>query len=58
MPIRASNHGREQLCSLVQSDAGDTAVWSGELDEPQIDGKERIVSLRPARVWLSHQTER
>lgn len=37
--------------------AGDTAVWSGELDEPQTGGQKRIVSLRPAQVWLSHQAE-
>lgn len=37
--------------------AGDTAVWSGELDEPHTEGQKRIVSLRPKLVWLSHQTE-
>ncbi|MBX3088380.1 MAG: N-acyl homoserine lactonase family protein [Cryobacterium sp.] len=37
--------------------AGDTAVWSGELDEPQSEGQRRIVSLRPSFVWLSHQSE-
>ena len=35
--------------------AGDTAVWSGELDEPQTEGQHRIVALRPWRVWFSHQ---
>ena len=35
--------------------AGDTEVWSGELDEPQTEGQHRIVALRPWRVWLSHQ---
>lgn len=37
--------------------AGDAAVWSGELDDPKTEGQRRIVSLRPKRVWLSHQTE-
>lgn len=37
--------------------AGDTAVWPGELDEPRTEGQHRIVSLRPWRVWISHDDE-
>ncbi|MFB2582370.1 N-acyl homoserine lactonase family protein [Herbiconiux sp. P15] len=36
--------------------AGDTAVWSGELDEPTTEGQRLIVSLDPHQVWLSHET--
>ncbi|HNO39839.1 MAG TPA: MBL fold metallo-hydrolase [Marmoricola sp.] len=41
----------------VEVIAGDTAVWSGELDDPQTEGQRRIVSLHPVRVWLSHQVD-
>lgn len=34
--------------------AGDTAVWAGELEEPTTEGQHLILSLRPARVWMSH----
>ncbi|MTD12359.1 MBL fold metallo-hydrolase [Nakamurella sp. YIM 132087] len=37
--------------------AGDTAVWSGELDEPATEGQRLIVAMRPERVWLSHTHE-
>src|SRR3954462_8017109 len=31
--------------------AGDAAVWSGELDDPQTEGQRLIRSLDPAEVW-------
>jgi len=37
--------------------AGDTAVWSGELDEPTTEGQHLIRSLEPAEVLLAHQHE-
>ena len=37
--------------------AGDTAVWSGELDAPQTDGQRLVVALDPELVWLSHAHE-
>jgi N-acyl homoserine lactone hydrolase len=36
---------------------GDTAVWSGELDEPQTEGQRLVRALEPERVWLSHAHE-
>lgn len=35
--------------------AGDTAVWSGEFDEPQTEGQRLVRALDPQRVWISHQ---
>jgi N-acyl homoserine lactone hydrolase len=37
--------------------AGDTAVWFGELDDPQTEGQRLIVSLDPDAVWLAHARE-
>jgi N-acyl homoserine lactone hydrolase len=37
--------------------AGDTAVWFGELDEPQTEGQRLIRALDPETVWLSHTHE-
>ena len=37
--------------------AGDTAVWFGELDDPQTEGQRLVLSLKPAEVWLSHVHE-
>jgi N-acyl homoserine lactone hydrolase len=34
--------------------AGDTAVFFGELDEPQTEGQRLIRSLDPTAVWLAH----
>mgnify|MGYP000595620322 CR=1 FL=1 len=35
--------------------AGGTAVWFGELDDPQTEGQRLIRSLDPDRVWLAHE---
>lgn len=37
--------------------AGDTAVWFGELDDPQTEGQRLIRALDPDLVWLSHTDE-
>ena len=37
--------------------AGDTAVWFGELDEPQTEGQLLIRELDPQMVWLAHTHE-
>jgi N-acyl homoserine lactone hydrolase len=36
---------------------GDTAVWFGELDEPQTEGQRLVRALQPELVWLSHAHE-
>lgn len=36
---------------------GDTAVWSGQLDQPETPGQRLVRSLDPVQVWLAHQTE-
>ena len=36
---------------------GDTAVWSGELDDPQTDGQRLVRALDPELVWLAHAHE-
>ncbi|MTV26187.1 MBL fold metallo-hydrolase [Nitriliruptoraceae bacterium ZYF776] len=37
--------------------AGDTAVWFGELDDPQTDGQLLVHALDPDLVWLAHEHE-
>jgi N-acyl homoserine lactone hydrolase len=37
--------------------AGDTAVWFGELDEPETEGQRLIRALDPQLVWLAHAHE-
>jgi N-acyl homoserine lactone hydrolase len=37
--------------------AGDTAVWFGDLEEPQTEGQRLIRALHPHEVWLSHSDE-
>jgi N-acyl homoserine lactone hydrolase len=37
--------------------AGDTAVFFGDLDDPQTEGQRLIRSLDPAVVWLAHTDE-
>ncbi|MHA3701981.1 MBL fold metallo-hydrolase [Jatrophihabitans sp. YIM 134969] len=37
--------------------AGDAAVWSGQLDDPQTEGQRLITALRPELVWLAHADE-
>ncbi|MGD8194154.1 N-acyl homoserine lactonase family protein [Herbiconiux sp. P18] len=60
--LPAPGHTPGSQIVTVQTDdglvviAGDTAVWSGELDEPTTEGQRLIVSLDPHQVWLSHET--
>lgn len=35
--------------------AGDSAVWFGELENPETEGQLLIRSLHPERVWISHE---
>jgi N-acyl homoserine lactone hydrolase len=37
--------------------AGDTAVWFGELDDPQTEGQRLVRALDPEQVWLAHADE-
>ncbi|MBM9466333.1 N-acyl homoserine lactonase family protein [Nakamurella sp. YIM 132084] len=37
--------------------AGDTAVFSGELDDPTTDGQRLIRAFDPELVWLAHDRE-
>jgi N-acyl homoserine lactone hydrolase len=34
--------------------AGDTAVWFGQLDNPETEGQRLIRALNPHQVWLAH----
>jgi N-acyl homoserine lactone hydrolase len=34
--------------------AGDTAVWAGQLDDPETEGQRLIRALEPSEVWLAH----
>src|SRR5215213_66322 len=36
---------------------GDTAVWFGELDEPETEGQLLVRALNPEEVWLAHVAE-
>ncbi len=61
--IPAPGHTRGSQIVVVETDAGrvviagDSAVWSGELDEPSTEGQELILALRPTAVLLAHQHE-
>ena len=61
--VPAPGHSRGSQIVVVETDAGrvviagDTAVWSGELDEPSTDGQRLILALDPAEVLLAHQHE-
>lgn len=35
--------------------AGDVAVWSGELNDPQTEGQRTVRALDPDLVWLAHE---
>ncbi len=36
---------------------GDVAVWHGEFDEPDTEGRRRVRELNPELVWLTHTEE-
>ena len=58
--VPAAGHTRGSQIVVVEGQAGptviagDTAVWFGELDDPQTEGQRLILSLQPERVWLAH----
>ena len=37
--------------------AGDTAVFHGQLDEPETEGQQLVRALDPELVWLSHERD-
>ena len=37
--------------------AGDSAVFFGDLDDPQTEGQRLMRALEPVAVWLAHMTE-
>ena len=59
--VPAPGHTRGSQVVVVESDgrrtvvAGDTAVFSGELDEPTTPGQRLVRALEPELVWLSHE---
>ena len=61
--LPAPGHTRGSQIVVVDTEsgpvviAGDTAVWWGELDDPQTEGQRLIRSLDPVAVWLAHERE-
>ena len=61
--VPAPGHTRGSQVIVVETGArpvvvvGDTAVWSGELDEPSTEGQRLVRALDPELAWLSHQHE-
>lgn len=59
--LPAPGHTRGSQIVVIESTtgpiviAGDTAVWSGELDDPRTEGQRLIRSLAPSAVWLAHE---
>ncbi len=61
--VPAPGHTRGSQVVVVETGerptviCGDTAVWFGELDEPETEGQLLVRALDPERVWLSHTHE-
>ena len=61
--VPAPGHTPGSQVVVVEADdgpaviAGDTAVWFGELDDPQTEGQRLVRALDPAVVWLAHAHE-
>jgi N-acyl homoserine lactone hydrolase len=61
--LPAPGHTRGSQIVVVETDqgraviAGDTAVWFGELDNPETEGQQLILALEPREVWLAHSDE-
>jgi N-acyl homoserine lactone hydrolase len=59
--LPAPGHTRGSQIVVVDTEegpvviAGDTAVWSGQLEEPETEGQQLILSLHPHEVWLAHE---
>jgi len=58
--VPAPGHTRGSQIVVIETDdrpiviAGDTAVWFGQLDDPETDGQRLIRALDPQQVWLAH----
>ncbi len=61
--VPAPGHTRGSQVVVVETGGqpivivGDTAVWFGELDDPQTEGQLLVRALDPQLVWLSHAHE-
>jgi N-acyl homoserine lactone hydrolase len=61
--VPAPGHTRGSQVVVVETGGrpvvvvGDTAVWSGELDEPSTEGQLLVRALDPECVWLAHERE-
>jgi N-acyl homoserine lactone hydrolase len=61
--VPAPGHTRGSQVVVVETGArpvvvvGDTAVWFGELDDPQTEGQQLVRALDPELVWLAHVQE-
>ena len=61
--VAAPGHTRGSQVVVVEKGehpvvvVGDTAVWSGELDEPSTEGQLLVRALDPELVWLAHEQE-
>jgi N-acyl homoserine lactone hydrolase len=61
--VPAPGHTRGSQVVVVETGgrpiviAGDTAVWFGELEDPQTEGQRLVRSLDPEMVWLAHVDE-
>jgi N-acyl homoserine lactone hydrolase len=61
--VPAPGHTRGSQVVVVETGgrpiviAGDTAVWFGELDDPQTEGQRLVRALEPELVWLAHTHE-
>ena len=61
--VPAPGHTRGSQVVVVETGehptvlVGDTAVFHGDLDEPQTEGQKLVRSLDPAEVWLAHTHE-
>lgn len=59
--LPAPGHTRGSQIVVVDTEegrvviAGDTAVWSGELDAPETEGQRLVRALDPVAVWMSHE---
>jgi N-acyl homoserine lactone hydrolase len=61
--VPAPGHTRGSQVVVVETGGrpvvvvGDTAVWFGELDDPQTEGQHLVRALDPEMVWLAHVAE-
>jgi len=61
--VPAPGHTRGSQVVVVETGehptvvVGDTAVFHGELDDPQTEGQKLVRALDPQEVWLAHEHE-